>query len=86
MAYRQFGEEDKAQVALSKATINGALIPAAQQALADPTLQLVVTDEETINSRTNRWDVVDRTVIGGARGTRERRPAFRTARRRARNC
>ena len=57
MAYRQLGEEDKAQVALSKATINGALIPAAQQALADPTLQLVVTDEETINSRTNRWDV-----------------------------
>ena len=57
MAHRQLGEEDKAQIALSKATLNGALIPAAQQALADPTLQLVVTDEETINSRTNRWDV-----------------------------
>jgi len=57
MAYRQLGEEDKAQVALSKATLNGALTPAAQQALADPTLQLVVIDEETINSRTNRWDV-----------------------------
>lgn len=56
MAYRQLGEEDKAQVALSRATINGALIQAAQQALADPSLQLVVTDEETINSRTNRWD------------------------------
>ena len=57
MAYRQLGEEDNAQVALSKATINGALIAAAHQALSDPTLQLVVTDEETINSRTNRWDV-----------------------------
>ena len=57
MAHRQLGEEDKAQVALSKATINGALTPAAAQALADPTLQLVVTDEETINSRSNRWDV-----------------------------
>lgn len=57
MAHRQLGEEDKAQVALSKATINGALIGCAQQALADPTLQLVVTDEATINSRTNRWDV-----------------------------
>jgi type VII secretion ATPase EccA len=57
MAHRQLGEEDKAQVALSKATINGALIAAAQQALADPTLQLVVTDEETIDSRSNRWDV-----------------------------
>jgi type VII secretion ATPase EccA len=56
MAHRQLGEEDKAQIALSKATINGALIPAAQQALADPTLHLVVTDEETIASRTNRWD------------------------------
>ncbi len=56
MAHRQLGEEDKAQVALSKATINGALIASAQQALADPSLQLVVTDEETINSRTNRWD------------------------------
>jgi len=57
MAFRQLGEEDRAQIALSKATINGALIPAAQQALADPSLQLVITDEETINSRTNRWDV-----------------------------
>ncbi|CAJ1578421.1 type VII secretion AAA-ATPase EccA [[Mycobacterium] wendilense] len=57
MAHRQLGEEDKAQVALSKATINGALIASAQAALADPNLQLVVTDEETINSRTNRWDV-----------------------------
>ena len=46
MAYRQLGEEDKAQVALSKATINGALTAGAQQALADPTLQLVVIDEE----------------------------------------
>lgn len=56
MAYRQLGEEDKAQISLSKATINGALIPAAQQAMADSSLQLVITDEETINSRTNRWD------------------------------
>jgi len=57
MAHRQLGEEDKAQIALSKATINGALIPAAQQALNDSSLQLVVTDEETINSRSNKWDV-----------------------------
>ncbi|MDF2825428.1 MAG: type secretion AAA-ATPase EccA [Mycobacterium sp.] len=56
MAHRQLGEEDKAQISLSKATINGALIPAAQQAMSDPSLQLVITDEETINSRTNRWD------------------------------
>ncbi|MBI3215541.1 MAG: type VII secretion AAA-ATPase EccA [Mycobacterium sp.] len=63
MAHRQLGEEDKAQIALSKATINGALIPAAQQAMGDPTLQLVVTDEETINSRTNKWDVSTETSV-----------------------
>ncbi|MEB3980900.1 type VII secretion AAA-ATPase EccA [Mycobacterium sp. 663a-19] len=57
MAHRQLGEENKAQVWLSKATINGALIESAKQALADPALQLVVTDEEAIRSRTNKWDV-----------------------------
>lgn len=57
MAHRQLGEEDKAQIWLSKATINGVLIEPAKQSLADPRLQLVVTDEETINSRTNKWDV-----------------------------
>ncbi|OSC39318.1 type VII secretion AAA-ATPase EccA [Mycobacterium decipiens] len=57
MAHRQLGEEHEAQVWLSKATINGALIEPAKQALADPTLQLVVTDEEAIRSRTDKWDV-----------------------------
>jgi type VII secretion ATPase EccA len=57
MAHRQLGEENKAQIWLSKATINGALIEAAKQALADPALQLVVTDEDAISSRTNKWDV-----------------------------
>lgn len=57
MAHRQLGEEPKAQIWLSKAAINGALIETARQALSDPNLQLVVTDEGAINSRTNRWDV-----------------------------
>jgi len=57
MAHRQLGEEHKAQIWLSKATINGALIEPAKQALADPALQLVVTDEEAINTRTDKWDV-----------------------------
>ncbi|WP_081287912.1 type VII secretion AAA-ATPase EccA [Mycobacterium asiaticum] len=57
MAYRQLGDEHQAQVWLSKATINGALVESAKRALADPTLQLVVTDEEVIASRTNKWDV-----------------------------
>ncbi|SPM33879.1 type VII secretion AAA-ATPase EccA [Mycobacterium rhizamassiliense] len=57
MAHRQLGDEAKAQVWLSKATINGALIESAKQALADPTLQLVVTDEDAIKTRTDKWDV-----------------------------
>lgn len=57
MAHRQLGDEEKAQIWLSKATINGVLIEPAKQALADPRLQLVVTDEDAINSRTNKWDV-----------------------------
>jgi type VII secretion ATPase EccA len=57
MAHRQLGEEHQAQIWLSKATINGALIESAKQALADPGLQLVVTDEEAIATRTNKWDV-----------------------------
>ncbi|GBG41006.1 DUF2710 family protein [Mycobacterium montefiorense] len=57
MAHRQLGDEPKAQIWLSKATINGALIEPAKQALADPALQLVVTDEDAISSRSNKWDV-----------------------------
>lgn len=57
MAHRQLGEEAQAQVWLSRATINGALLDSAKRALANPTLQLVVTDEETIGTRTDRWDV-----------------------------
>lgn len=56
MVHRQLREEDKAQIWLSKATINGVLTAAAKEALADPNLHLVVTDEETIDSRTDRWD------------------------------
>ncbi len=57
MAHRLLGEQDKAEIWLSKATINGALIEAAKEALADPTLHLAVTDEKVIDSRTDKWDV-----------------------------
>jgi type VII secretion ATPase EccA len=57
MAHRLLGEQDKAEIWLSKATLNGALIDASKEALADPTLHLAVTDEEAINSRTDKWDV-----------------------------
>jgi type VII secretion ATPase EccA len=56
MVHRQLGEEDKAQIWLSKATINGVLTEAAKAALADPNLHLVISDEQSIASRTNRWD------------------------------
>lgn len=57
MVHRQLGDEEQAQVWLSKATINGVLIGAAKQALGDVRVQLLVTDDEAIRSRTNRWDV-----------------------------
>ncbi|MFQ2840306.1 type VII secretion AAA-ATPase EccA [Mycobacterium paragordonae] len=57
MAHRQLGEESQAHEWLSRATINGALMVSAQQALADSGLQLLITDEETIGTRTDRWDV-----------------------------
>jgi type VII secretion ATPase EccA len=56
MAHRQLGDETNAQIWLSKATRSGVLIEAAQRALADPQLQLVVTDADAIDSRSNRWD------------------------------
>jgi type VII secretion ATPase EccA len=56
MVHRQLGEEDKAEIWLSKATINGVLTEAAKAALADPNLHLVISDEQSIASRTNRWD------------------------------
>ncbi len=56
MVHRQLGEEDRAQIWLSRATINGVLTESAKEALADPDLHLVVTDEHTIDSRTDRWD------------------------------
>lgn len=56
MAYRQLGDEDAAHLSLTKATINRVLIGPAKEALADQRLQLVVTDESSIDSRTDRWD------------------------------
>lgn len=75
MVHRQFGDEEQAQVWLSRATINGVLIDAAKQALGDARVQLLVTDEEAIRSRTNRWDVTtERSKDALAdEGNRERR-------------
>ncbi|WP_205875505.1 type VII secretion AAA-ATPase EccA [Mycobacterium camsae] len=56
MAHRQLGDEAQAQEWLSRATVNGALMVSAKQALADTSLQLLITDEETIGTRTDKWD------------------------------
>ena len=56
MAHRQMGDDRKAADWLSKAAVSGVLIDAAKQALANPDCQLVVTDEQTINSRSDKWD------------------------------
>ncbi|OOK76197.1 ESX-2 secretion system EccA2 domain protein [Mycobacterium kansasii] len=56
MVYRQLHDDEKARIWLSKATINGVLTDPAKEALADPKLRLVVTDEQTIASRTDKWD------------------------------
>lgn len=57
MAHRQLGDEGTADIWLSRAAVNGVIIDPARQAIADPNLQFRVTDEETINSRSNIWDV-----------------------------
>ncbi|MEI7715416.1 MAG: type VII secretion AAA-ATPase EccA [Mycobacterium sp.] len=56
MVHRQLGEEDKAEVWLSRATVNGVLTGPAKDALADAHLHLAVTDERTIGTRIDRWD------------------------------
>jgi type VII secretion ATPase EccA len=50
------GEEEKAAAAFKAATVDGVLLEAARQALEDPSYRLVVTDAESIASRTDRWD------------------------------
>lgn len=76
MAYRQLGEDERSQIWLSKAAVNGVLITPAKQALADPGVQLVVTDEESISSRTDKWDV-------GTEQSSEQRAESRNRERRA---
>ena len=75
MVHRQLGQEDKAHVWLSKATLNGVLIDPARQALADARLQVILTDEATINSRTDRWDAATELSADArtAEANRERR-------------
>ena len=53
---RELGREDEAVAAFRAAAVDGQLLAAAQQALDDPGYRLVVTDPETIATRTDKWD------------------------------
>jgi type VII secretion ATPase EccA len=53
---RELGDEDAARAAFRAAAVEGRLLEAAQQALDDPRYRLVVTDPETIATRTDQWD------------------------------
>ncbi|MBY0286741.1 MAG: AAA family ATPase [Mycobacteriaceae bacterium] len=53
---RELGEHEAALAAFRAAAVDGQLLPAAQQAIDDPSYRLVVTDPETIATRTDKWD------------------------------
>jgi len=53
---RELGEEDAARNAFRGAVVDGTLLDAARQALDNPDYRLVVTDADTIATRTDRWD------------------------------
>jgi type VII secretion ATPase EccA len=53
---RELGQEEAARACFEQATSNGVLLDAAREALANPSYRLVVTDAETIATRTDPWD------------------------------
>ena len=53
---RELGQEDAARASFEQATNNGVLLDAAAEALANPGYRLIVTDSETIATRTDPWD------------------------------
>jgi ESX secretion system protein EccA len=53
---RELGDEDAAKAAFRAAVVDGQLLPAARHAVDNPALRLVITDAETIATRTNEWD------------------------------
>ena len=53
---RELGDEEGARTAFREAVVDGELLPAARQALDNPTYRLIVSDAETIASRSDEWD------------------------------
>ncbi|MFZ0831542.1 MAG: AAA family ATPase [Mycobacterium sp.] len=69
---RELGQEDEARNSFEQAKADGVLLDGARQALANPGYRLVVTDEETIATRTDPWDP-------GTETSREQRAAAQLA-------
>jgi type VII secretion ATPase EccA len=53
---RELGDEDAAKAAFRAAVVDGQMLPAARDAVDNTLLRLVITDAETIATRTDKWD------------------------------
>ncbi len=53
---RELGREEEAQKAFRTAVVDGQVISQARDALDNPNYRIVVTDPESIDSRTDKWD------------------------------
>jgi type VII secretion ATPase EccA len=53
---RELGDEEGARVSFQGAVVNGTLLDPAREALGNPNFRLVVTDADTIATRTDKWD------------------------------
>ena len=80
---RELGDPDAALAAFRAAAVEGQLLPAAQQAIDDPSYRLVVTDPETIATRTDKWDPATETSRAQRRGRIGRRAEGSTGQRQA---
>lgn len=56
LCHRALRDEPAARTQFAAATVDGVLRPDASTALADPTFGAIVTTDEAIAARTNRWD------------------------------
>ena len=53
---RELGDEDAARASFRQAAVDGELLDAARQALDNADYRLIVTDTDTIATRTDEWD------------------------------
>jgi type VII secretion ATPase EccA len=53
---REMGDEEGARVSFQGAVVDGALLAPAREALDNPNYRLIVTDADTIATRTDEWD------------------------------